>query len=405
MNAKFSTKSVSHNFLEQFDRLTGDTKAKFGDLESARRSGNEAELTAAVRAAFQALVRERRDAQGDPIQKFLTAHPEQGLLWSGIIRRHSGAKCTPEEEAVMKSLKAWVPGDAMGFGLFPVPVSPDLFDLLLIYGAFRDLGVRQMLGEYTRFVNVTGLPDAVVASLTNQGTYTIPADTGLTGSSVWKVSNTFAVLIKASLAWVQDPTLEIGNAVIGKVVPGLAKAIDFCAFSGSGQDDLTSALQTGIFIDANIPSYTPDLPGKTNIQALDRADFINTIGTVAPAALQRPCRWYIYPGFIPALMLLKDGPGDTYLLRTPAQTEGEWTLVGLPVTWTAQAPSLNQGGNKIAAFGEPSSYTVALRGEIELMSSDGADLDKAIRNFRAIMRGNCFTREATGFATLALGAK
>jgi HK97 family phage major capsid protein len=397
------TLNMNLNFLNRLSAATGASKSAFEQMETARRSGSDSEMDRAIHKALLTAARERRAAAADAVEAFFRRNPEQRLLWGGIGRHLGGGRPTPEEAAV---LKAWVPGDAMGAGMFPIPVSPDLFDLLLIYGAFRDLGVREMLGQYTKFAKVTGLPSAVVASPSYQGTYTIPADTTLAGAEISEASNTFAVLLQISLEWLNDVKLDIGSAVISKVVPGLAKAVDFCAFLGTGDDDLTSATQTGIFMDANIASYTPTAVGKTNILALERFDFINTVGTVAPAALQRPCRWYIYPGFIPLLMQLKDGPGDTYLLRSPAMTgSDEWVLCGFPVTWTAQAPAVNQGQQKIAAFGEPSSYTVAIRTELEMMSSDGASFTQAMRNVRAIMRGKCLTREATGFATLKLAAQ
>jgi HK97 family phage major capsid protein len=93
------------------------------------------------------------------------------------------------------------------------------------------------------------------------------------------------------------------------------------------------------------------------------------------------------------------------MLKTPAETQGEWHLVGFPVTWAAQAPALEQANAKVAAFCEPSSYLVAIREEMEIMSSDGANFGQALRNIRAIMRGKCQTREATGLATLQLAAR
>jgi HK97 family phage major capsid protein len=399
------TKAMNTNFLETFSQLTGTTKSAFGGIESARRGGNDGEIAMAVRAAFSALAMEKRASVADPIEKFLTRNPEQRLLWSGIGRRMGGGRATPEEAAIMKTMKAWVPGDSLGNGMFPVPVSPDVWDLLLTYGAFRDLGVRPMSGQYTKFAKVTGLPDAYVFSPAKQGTGAPPVDTSLAGGSLTEAANTFVTLLQISLAWLDDTKLDVASAVLSRVIPGLAKRVDWCAFQGSGVDDLYNAGQTGVFIDGAIPSYTPGSVGKTNILALDRVDFLNTVGAVAPAALQRPCRWFIYPGFIPKLLQLKEGEGNTYLLKTPAETQGQWHLVGFPVTWTAQAPALDQGGQKVAAFGEPSSYLVALREEMEIMSSDAAGFSQALREVRAIMRGECQTREATGFATLKLAAQ
>ena len=403
-----TTMQASSSFLQQFDRLTGAAKGAFGRIESARRGGSDGDIAMAVRAAFTALATEKRSSVADPIEKFLHRNPEQRILWSGIGRKMCGGHATLEEAmpGCMKALDAGlVPGSALGTGLPPVPVSPDVWDLLLTYGAFRDLGVRPMGGQYTKFAQVTGLPDAYVFSPAKQGTAAPPVDKNLGGKELDEAANTFICWLQVSLAWLNDPKFDVASAVLSRIVPGLASRVDWCAFQGTGVDDLLNAGQTGLFVDQAIPSYAPALVGKTSILALDRSDFLSTIGAVAPAALQRPCRWFIYPGFIPKLLQLKDGEGNTYLLKTPAETQGEWHLVGFPVTWTAQAPALDQASQKIAAFGEPSSYLVALREEMEIMSSDTSGFAQAIRDMRGIMRGKCQTRDAAGLATLKLAAQ
>jgi HK97 family phage major capsid protein len=409
-----TTKAMNTTFLETFSQLTGTTKSAFCRIESARRGGSDGEIAMAVRAAFTALAMEKQASVADPIEKFLSRNPEQRVLWSGIGRKMCGGRTTLEEanameEAMpgcMKALTAGlVPGSALGNALPPVPVSPDVWDLLLTYGAFRDLGVRPMSGYYTKFAQVTGLPDAYVFSPAKQGTAAPPVDKSLAGNELVEAANTFICWLQVSLAWLNDPKFDVASAVLSRVIPGLAKRVDWCAFQGTGVDDLLNAGQTGIFVDQAIPSYTPALVGSTNILALNRVDFLNTVGAVAPAALQRPCRWFIYPGFIPKLLQLKDGDGNTYLLKTPAETHGEWNLVGFPITWASQAPALDQASQKIAAFGEPSSYLVALRQELEIMSSDASGFAQVIRDMRGIMRGMCQTRDASGLATLKLAAQ
>jgi hypothetical protein len=219
-----TAKRMNDNFLETFSQLTGASKGAFEHIESARRSGSDGEMKLAVRAAFTALVMERRASYADPIEKFLTQHPEQRLLWSGIGRRMGGGQPTPEEASVMKNMKAWVPGDSLGSGMFPIPVNPDVWDLLLTYSAFRDLGVRPMQGQYTKFAQVTALPDAYVLSPANQGTGAPPVDASLAGQALSEASNTFVVLLQISLAWLQDPKLDVASAVLSRVIPGLDSA-------------------------------------------------------------------------------------------------------------------------------------------------------------------------------------
>ena len=89
-------------------------------------------------------------------------------------------------------------------------------------------------------------------------------------------------------------------------------------------------------------------------------------------------------------------------MHTPAQTEGEWELVGFPVTWAIQAPGNDVAGQKVAAFGAPDGYLVALQEKMEILASDDARFSAAIRQMRLVNRGRVETRESTWFATLAL---
>jgi hypothetical protein len=402
-------------FLEDFGRLTGSTKTAFSDIETARRNGGEAELKTALLSTRQAMAGEQRMA-GDPVAHYFSQHPAEKLFWNAVARKIGGKlkAGTAEHEMFEAVKKSVVPGlatdDSFGTGMFPIPVSPEIFDLLYIYGAFKDLGVNEMLGQYTKFVIVNGYPTILVYASDQQGYVTVPADTttsglDIGGPNVGQACSSFIGMIEASRELLNDPKIDLSGLIFRLFFQAIAGAIDYCAFVGNGNDDLTNGSQTGIFMDANIKSYQPNVPGKSTISTLSREDFINTIAVVKPAALQRPCRWYISPAFIPKLMALKDGDGASWLLRTPADTGGEWHLVGFPVTWAAAAPAIELAAQKIAAFGEPNSYCVGIRNLFELMAADGARFNHNIKQIRAIARGKCVTRDATGFGTLKLSAQ
>jgi HK97 family phage major capsid protein len=288
---------------------------------------------------------------------------------------------------------------------FPVPVSDDVFNLLLVYGAFRDLGVRQMPNTKTKFAKVTALPASVFITPTATGAgRAIPVDTTLAGDSVSQQCNIVATLIEISLELLEDQKVDLAGVLLPLFVQSLAKCIDFGVFQGTGADDQTSGLQTGIFQDNTVASVNAN-QANVAISNLERADFLSAVGAVATASLQRPCRWFINPGFIPTLLTLKDGAGPKYLLKTPAETQGEWHLVGFPVTWAAQAPGVNAPGSKVAAFGEPNSYLVGVREDLEIGTATGAKFSQAIQQIRAIARARADMRESTGWATLKLAAQ
>lgn len=263
-----------------------------------------------------------------------------------------------------------------------------------------------MIGAYTKYAQVTGFPDAIFITPNQQGKATLTPDASLTGAAVAPLANTIAALIEVSYAWLMDEKIDLSEVILSKFIMGLAKRIDYGCFQGNGQDDTANGMTKGIFFD---PAITVQVApaGDTTIGKLMRPDFINVTAQVGAAALQRmdeqPPRWYISPVLIPQLLLLKDGVGPEYLLKTPAETGGEWLLVGFPVTWAGQAPSASIAGSKIAAFGNPDSYLVALHEKFEFAaSSKGASFEAVNVRFRAIGRGMSQLREKTGFATLQL---
>ncbi len=410
-NSTATQSMKKENFLKNFNQLTGQTKAAFEDVEHARHEGGPVEIKTALRLANGALMNEQRSA-GDPVEKYFHTHPVERYYWNAIARKLGGGGVAvgSMEDQVFKSLSpGLVPGSGVGFGSLPVAVSEDIFDLLLIYGAFKDLGVSQMPTQFTKFVIVNGLPTILVYPTDDQGFITTPVDNTLSGLNlggpgVAHACNTFIGLIQASRELLSDQRVDLGALIFRLFFQAIAGAIDYCAFSGNGANDLTNAYQTGIFIDANIKANNLGA-GHATIASLARTNFIDTVGLVKPAALQRPCRWYINPAFIPALMKLKEGDGPSWLLKTPAETGGEWHLVGFPVTWAAQAPGVELPNQKIAAFGEPNSYCVGIRSLFELMNSEaGVGFGSNSNMIRAVARGKCATRDATGFATLQLSA-
>jgi HK97 family phage major capsid protein len=144
--------------------------------------------------------------------------------------------------------------------------------------------------------------------------------------------------------------------------------------------------------------------GNAAVNQLQRADFLQAVAAVAPAALQRECKWFISPTLLAPLMTLVDGVGHEYLVKTPAETgDGTFRLVGFEIVLTAQAPSVSTHGSIIAAFGHGPCYQVGIREELEVMMADSTSgFQSNEKTFRALGRGQCQTRAASGLARLAL---
>lgn len=412
------------NFLERFGEATGsaarrfddldrETKRGFDDLEIARRAGNAGEIERAVRSAFAQMEREKRMAYGNPIAKYLDANPEHYEFLDVAFRWIGGAKVDTGR------LKPWIergwlseemfrrvflPSDAMA--PFPQPVSENVLNLTLYFGAFRDFFVP-MPTEKTRFAKLTGVPNAywINNTVTTLNNRQITADTALAGANIDETANTLGTIIEASREVLNDGELVIVPTLLEALTQGLGKGIDYAIFQGNGADDQTNGLITGIFADGNIPATAAGL-GETEVKLMTRASFCNAVGAISAGALQRPenCRWWIHPSFIGILLQIKDGQSGQYLLRTPSQTGGEFELVGYPVTWAAQAPSTNGANKKIGAFGNRGAYLAAIREDVEVMSADGQKLNQNIRQIRGLIRGVCQTRDANSLTVLSTAA-
>lgn len=400
--------------IPNYDSILMSSKPVLDGMEMARRDGNLTELENAVRRVFESDAREKRSSFGDPVERYLEADPERRYFWNGFARKLGGGLKidSPEYRALQNMQQRAVSGlnmqDTFGAGLLlAVPIANEVYDLLLHYGAYKYLGLRKMVGQYTLFPKATAFPNAIFITPTQQGKTTIPYDTSLAGMALCPTANTIAAIIQASRAWLDDEKVDLAYVILSKFVQGVAARIDFGAFQGNGQDDQNNGMTKGIFFDPAIASIGAP-SGSNTIAGLNRSDFVAALGNVSAAALQRmdeqPPRWYINPTLIPQFLQLRDGAAPNYLLKTPAETGGEWLLIGFPVTWATQAPNATVPGSKICAFGNPDAYLVALHEQFEiLMTEKGSEFPGATVAFRAIGRGVSTLREPTGFTTLALG--
>jgi HK97 family phage major capsid protein len=333
----------------------------------------------------------------------VTADPDKALWLRAIGKRLAHApqsSFTEEENRIFRALTTGDSGLGQGLSVFE-PLATDVYNLMLRYGAFRTLGVVPLATGKTKLASVTGKANAVWFTPTNQGT-TIPSDASITGSSISPECATLAALVEVSGEALADGKTTFEAALLQAIVEGLNYRLDVTCFQADGTDDTFDGGMTGIFADANVPIATA-AAGRTEILNLQRADFVAVVAAVTPSALQRDCRWWIAPQLLPKLLPLKDG--ETFLLAPPAVPGGEWSLLGWPITWTVAAPSADQAGAKIAAFGCGAyAYAVALRQDFEIRSSAEAKWDQNLWLFRAIARARCLMRDATSLAVLKLAS-
>ncbi|HEX4119977.1 MAG TPA: phage major capsid protein [Verrucomicrobiae bacterium] len=399
------TSAMKKTFLDSFTALTRSASAPTAKqaadaAEAARHGQSETQIFRAAGMVRREMAAARHRAADEVIREILS-DPQARAYYNALLRYACRA---PGRAADVDIVRRSLTPSSFGGGnaLLPIDVSKDIFDLVGINGAFRDLGVTPMSSMFTKFAQTTANPTAYWITPGNIGN-TITADVALTGSSLTPEANTLAILLVVSRELLWDEKADLSYYLLSRFSQGIAGAVDYAAFQGSGANDTTNGSQTGIFIDNTITSVN-SAQGNNAINQLQRADFLAAIAAVSPAALQRPCRWFVSTSFIAPLLTLVDGVGKSYLLKTPSETgDGQWYLCGFPVTWGANIPANNAAGQKIAAFGHGPSYMVAMREELEVMLGDSATgFATNEQTFRALGRGFCQTRQASGLVTLAL---
>ena len=405
-SSKTSSRETFMKTLEIITHRSGvpTTKNAFDTLEITRRNGTARELEHALSQTRVAVLAERRDSGPDEIEKWLD-QPGVREFWNALARKLMTKRCAPEFEPVFKDLDVSASGTGAAFFL-PQALSEQIFDLLPIYGAFATLGLRKIPKMFTKFPQVNGLPSAVFINAT-QGNVAVPKDTAFVGSQLLPEANTVASILPVSIALFDDAATDLGSVIARYFIQGMSARVDWAAFQGNGVVDAggLNGGQTGIMVDNTINTFNA-AAGNAAVEQLDRSDFLGVIRTVAPAALQRPCRWWINPGFIPILLTIAEANGANWLLKTPAESaDGSWSLAGFPVTWAAQMPAIDGPAQKFAAFGEPNSYLVALSDEFKVEVSDHSLWSTLQKSFRCMARCWCQTREKTGLATLTTAPK
>jgi HK97 family phage major capsid protein len=334
-------------------------------------------------------------------EAILEAAPEKRTWLRAAAKVLGKAPLSSHGEDEVRVSRALTTGDGLGQALAVAePLAEDIYSLVANYGAWRTLGVVEMGVGKKKFATLKGAAAAVWLKPSLQGS-AIPAPSLLAGAGVSAEVSTLAALVKVSGELLQDGELVFEAALLQALVEGLAYRLDWAAFRADGTDDTESGGMTGIFAHPAVPVVN-SYPGHTTVGSLTRMDLLAVIGGVAPAALQRPCRFWIAPDLLPDFAGIKDEAG--VLLSPPSGPADEWRLAGWPVTWTAAAPNADLAGAPIAAFGRGDAYLVGVRQDFELKGSaaTGADWAQNMTLLRAIMRARCEMRDATGLAILKL---
>jgi HK97 family phage major capsid protein len=293
----------------------------------------------------------------------------------------------------------------LGAGTIPIPVADLILDLTALTGvAEQSLGVVTMPGGVTKLPKKTANPVALCYTQADQPE-TVPVDNTLTGANLTESAVTIAVLLQISEELISDASVDATAAFLLAAAQAIAFRFDYCSFAANGVDDVNNGGMTGLFNSAGVLNYSAII-GNTTLGGLQRSDFLETVSTLNPVAIQRGVSSWMHPSFIPVLMSIHDNGTGKYAIQTPMENDGEqWSLAGFPLHLTTTAPVATAPGSPGVLFGYGAAYQVGLRQDLEIRESVGVYFDKHARGVFVSRRGRCDLQDATQFAILKLAAQ
>ena len=389
--------------LGNYENLQKETKAAFEDLTKLKNNANDAAKTmGAIKRVQSEMKRERSDAFGDPLKR-ITNSEEKRTRINAELCRLSAKKGAIYRKDWMESaeVKALQSDGSLGTTFIDSALAREIYSLLESYGAWSSLGVRSVGTKTTQYPIATARPVAkFVRKLA--GRKLTPDANKAAGKASIDVE-LIGCLVTAEIELLEDSEVDLSQNILTDLVEAVNFLMDNCAFVGDGTDDADIGGYTGIF-EGGVASVAT--AGRTSIAALKYQDYLNAVLAVKAEVLKRNPRWWMHQQQLVRSIGVEDGNGrpifKTALEAPSAGSIG--TILGYPVTMVAAAPNVDAAGAKIAAFGDPQSYIVAVRKAIGLATSDDFAFDELSRAFRSDARGGFGFRDAQGISVLTLPA-
>ena len=394
--------------IEKLDHMNKGTEKAFEGLRKASLGQSETEL---LRSLRDTLISLRRTQQMDAYERIelILANPERRIQLNILARQLTNVELKGDLLAYAREMGVEETGLAkalglnedtgLGAALVTDSFANDLYNLLPSFGAWKTLGGTSFSSKRGKFPVVTQYPQAVFLG---DSTSPLPQDAVFTGTSLLVDTPVLGCIINVMLSLLEDEAGDVSAALLESFGQGLSKTLDGAVFAGTGVMDTANGGITGIFTD-NTVKVAPAAAGNVTLQQCEYEDFMHVLETVDPAALQRPCRWWMAPALLPALMRVKD-QANRPLLKMPPDADG-FSLLGWPLTLTAAAPSLNVANQKVMAFGDPRAYIVGLRRWFGFEFSDHFLWTAVQRSFRTVARVKGQMRNAAGLACLQTAAQ
>lgn len=294
--------------------------------------------------------------------------------------------------------KAIAEGSAPGSSYINAQLIPLIYGLIAEYGIWNTFDVIPVSTSSAKLIVDTTDPTMLFTAEN-----TAPAETSYSGSQLT------ATIMKA-LGWIgisnellADSEVDLTRYILPKFANATAYRLDYAAVNANAGTATTDGGFVGIFNGGTAAVATTT---HTSIATLTIDDFINAMVAVNPAALSRPCCWWVHPSNLVRILGVKDLNGrPIFLPSTDAPSFGAiGSILGYPVVLTHAAPSANTVSSKIAVFGDPKGNAVCLRSDFEFAASDQVMFKEDTTVFRARARVATKIKQATSFGVLTNAA-
>jgi HK97 family phage major capsid protein len=359
--------------------------------------GDSSDLESQLRDFLRTAGTDRKRSAEDLKRRF-SENPEAHLAINAMIRRLTKSPLSEEQREYLKT-RAMGEDSGPGNSLITDDLGRDLYDILAVSGAWATLGVRPIRSRSGKFPITTAVPNAQFISEAAP----MSDATAMTGSSTTAQTGVCGVLLNCSEQLIQDVEEDLVPDFLEKFDRSFNNRIDHATFVGDGTDDGNNGGMTGLFNVGTIPVVNAAAT-HTTVATLVFNDFVAVLEAAPAGVLQRRPSWWMNPTLLAKAMRIRES-GES-IVRTSLEFGGETTfsILGFPVRLVATAPSTDAAAAKVAVFGEPGGYLVALRQEFQLEFSSEYRWNTYERSYRGTGRVRGQIREANAFVMLKTAA-
>lgn len=385
-------------FKKTFDEFQTETKTAIGELTAIKNAANsQAEKLVGIERA-QLGLRSEMNLGRDPIQRIARNEVSAAHLLAAIAR--AVKVNVPKSAMDIIGKTSLVEGSTPGSTYIIGQLAAEIYDVLNMYGAWNTLGVRNVGTKTTTYPVSTA---RTVAGWITTGGGQISEDTTKAGTSVDLTVQTIAVLLGVSRELIEDAEVDVVSAVLQDMGQAAAYRLDYACFAAAAGANATDGGYTSISSGGTAAAAAT---GNTTIAALDLADFVRCLTTVASGILRRGCKWWMHPTTLAKICQIRDLNGRPIFqtaLEAPAPG-AIGSILGYPVVIADAFPSTDSAGSVVAAFGDPQAGVVGIRKAFEFAAAEQFYFDYNKIAYRGLIRAGFKIRAATGFAMLTLAA-